>query len=73
MDKNSKLKTIVNKTEAISNEYRTPTLEVIAGTHNLETEQNEGFCRFMLNYEKVYWNSKLNNERSRLLDKFKLG
>jgi len=38
LDKNPKLKTIVNKTEALSNEYRTPVLEIIAGDHNLETE-----------------------------------
>lgn len=38
LDKNLKLKTIVNKTEALSNEYRTPVLEIIAGDPNLETE-----------------------------------
>lgn len=44
LDKNSKIKTVVNKTEKLSNVYRTPELEVIAGEKQLETELKEGGC-----------------------------
>ena len=71
LDKNSKIKTIVNKTEKLSNVFRTPELEVIAGENNLETELKEGGCIYRLNFEKVYWNSKLQAERDRLLAQLK--
>jgi tRNA (guanine37-N1)-methyltransferase len=67
LDKNERIKTVVNKTEALSNVFRTPELEIIAGEQNLETEQKEGGCTFKLNIEKVYWCSKLGHERDRML------
>jgi len=73
LDKNPKIKTVVNKTEKLSNVYRTPELEVIAGEKKLETELKEGGCVFKLNFEKVYWNSKLQHERDRLLKNLKGG
>ena len=73
LDKNSKIKTVVNKTEKLNNVFRTPELEVIAGENKLETELKEGGCTFKLNFEKVYWNSKLQAERDRLLKNLKAG
>ena len=73
LDKNPKIKTVVNKTEKLNNVFRTPELEVIAGENNLETELKEGGCVFRLNFEKVYWNSKLQAERDKLLKHFKSG
>ena len=70
LDKNPSIKTVVNKTEALSNVYRTPELEVLAGVPNLETEVKEGKCLFKVAYDKVYWNSKLQAERDRMLDLF---
>ena len=73
LDKNQKITTVVNKTEKLSNVFRTPELEVIAGENKLETDLKEGGCVFKLNFEKVYWNSKLQAERDRLLNHFKSG
>ncbi len=73
IDKSQKIRTVVNKTEKLNNVFRTPELEVIAGENNLETELKEGGCIFKLNFEKVYWNSKLQAERDRLLNTFKSG
>lgn len=73
LDKNQKITTVVNKTEKLSNVFRTPELEVIAGEDKLETDLKEGGCTFKLNFEKVYWNSKLQAERDRLLNYFNKG
>jgi len=67
VDKNERIKTVVNKKEALSNVFRTPELEIIAGDNNLETDLKEGGCTFKLNIEKVYWNSRLQHERDRML------
>ena len=71
LDKNPSIKTVVNKTEALSNVFRTPELEILAGVNNLETEVKEGKCFFKLAYDKVYWNSTLQAERDRMLTFFK--
>lgn len=70
LDKTPAIKTVVNKTEALSNVYRTPELEILGGVPSLETEVKEGKCIFSLAYDKVYWNSKLQAERDRILDLF---
>ena len=59
-----------NKTESLSNEFRTPTLEVIAGEASYETSLKENGIRFHLNYSLVYWNSRLQFERTRMLKMF---
>lgn len=61
------IKTVVNKLEKLHNVYRTPELEVIAGENNLETTHKEGKFIFCLNFEKVYWCSRLQVERDRVL------
>ena len=71
LDKNPRLKTVVNKTDAISNVYRVAELEVIAGEDNYETQLKEGACQFKLSFDKVYWNSRLQYERDRILDDLK--
>jgi tRNA (guanine37-N1)-methyltransferase len=57
---------VVNKTEALENIYRNPTLEVLAGNPSLITKVKEGDCFFNLDFGTVYWNSRLNTERERV-------
>ena len=71
LDKNKTIKTVVNKTDKLNNVFRTPELEIIAGEKTLDTELKEAGVTFKLNFEKVYWNSKLQAERDRLLKLFK--
>ncbi|KAL2944005.1 hypothetical protein RDABS01_032352 [Bienertia sinuspersici] len=55
LDKNKpKIRTVVNKIEAISNDYRTMELEVLAGNHSLVTTVNESGMRFQVDLAKVY-------------------
>ncbi|WCJ31507.1 tRNA (guanine(37)-N1)-methyltransferase 1 [Euphorbia peplus] len=71
LDKNKpKIQTVVNKIDAIHNDYRTMQLEVLAGNHSLVTMLVENGLRFHVDLAKVYWNSRLATERQRLLDAF---
>ncbi|PON86673.1 SAM-dependent methyltransferase TRM5/TYW2-type [Trema orientale] len=71
LDKNEpKIQTVVNKIDAIDNEYRTMQLEVLAGNHSLVTTVVENGLRFHVDLATVYWNSRLVTERQRLLNGF---
>jgi len=70
LDKNPKLKTIVNKTETLCHTvFRVFQMDVIAGLEDLNAEVCESGCRFKFDYGKVYWNSRLQGEHDRLLQK----
>jgi tRNA (guanine37-N1)-methyltransferase len=58
---------VVNKTDKLHNVYRTPELELISGEGDYETKLHEGKVNMVLNFEKVYWCSKLHSERDRVL------
>lgn len=71
LDKNKpKIQTVVNKMDAINNDYRTMQLEVLAGNHSLLTTVVENGVRFHVDLAKVYWSSRLGTERQRLLSGF---
>ncbi|KAL6975354.1 tRNA (guanine(37)-N(1))-methyltransferase [Sarracenia purpurea var. burkii] len=71
LDKNMpKIQTVVNKIDAIHNDYRTMQLEVLAGNHSLVTTVVENGLRFHVDLATVYWNSRLGTERQRLLNCF---
>uniref|UniRef100_A0A7N0V1L0 tRNA (guanine(37)-N1)-methyltransferase n=1 Tax=Kalanchoe fedtschenkoi TaxID=63787 RepID=A0A7N0V1L0_KALFE len=66
----SKIQTVVNKTDAIQNNYRTMQLEVLAGNHSLVATVVENGLRVQVDLATVYWNSRLATERQRLVDCF---
>lgn len=66
-----KIQTVVNKIDAIHNDYRTMQLEVLAGNHSLVTTLTENGLRFHVDLATVYWNSRLATERQRLLSGFR--
>lgn len=68
LDKNPHIKTVVNKTEEIQNQFRTFPMEVIAGEPNLHVKIKEGGANFEFDYSKVYWNSRLSTEHHRLVE-----
>jgi len=67
------VKTVVNKLENIHNTFRTFEMELIAGDPNFTVTQKEGNCYFSFDFRKVYWSSKLSNERQRLLQLLRPG
>lgn len=63
-----RIKTVVNKTNNTSGPYRTFAMEVLAGGRNLITSVKENGCMFYLDFEKVYWNSRLETEHRRIVN-----
>ncbi|XP_010535993.1 PREDICTED: tRNA (guanine(37)-N1)-methyltransferase 1 [Tarenaya hassleriana] len=73
-DKNyPRIKTVVNKVGTITNEFRVPKFEVLAGENDMETEVKQYGATFKLDYSMVYWNSRLEHEHIRLVSQFKPG
>ncbi|EFX03027.1 tRNA methyltransferase trm5 [Grosmannia clavigera kw1407] len=75
LDKNPQLRTVINKIDLVgtNSAFRTFRYEVLAGPDDLEVEVRENFCTYRFNYSRVYWNSKLEPEHTRLLYLFQPG
>jgi tRNA (guanine37-N1)-methyltransferase len=70
LDKNTTLKTVVNKVGTIANEYRTFQMQVLAGYAGPDWSSvavKEEGCTFELDFQQVYWNSRLAGEHKRLV------
>lgn len=67
MDKNPSIRTVVTKISKIDNVFRTYQMEVIAGKNDFSVEHKEGNCTFVFNLRDVYWSSRLQGERDRVL------
>ena len=66
---------MINKTEDVGTEsvFRTFPYEVLAGLDDLDVTVQESECEFRFNFGKVYWNTRLNTEHTRMIDKFHEG
>lgn len=71
MDKNKHITKVVNKVGQISEVFRTFPMEVIAGPDDGDytTTVKEGGVRFEMDFGRVYWNSKLQYEHRRVVDR----
>ncbi|XP_039848673.1 tRNA (guanine(37)-N1)-methyltransferase isoform X2 [Panicum virgatum] len=73
-DKNyPRIQTVVNKVGTITNEFRVPKFEILAGKNDMVTEVKQYGATFRLDYGLVYWNSRLEHEHIRLVSLFKKG
>ncbi|XP_061362166.1 tRNA (guanine(37)-N1)-methyltransferase 2 isoform X2 [Gastrolobium bilobum] len=68
-----RIKTVVNKVGTITNEFRVPEFEILAGEHDMITEVKQYGATFRLDYSLVYWNSRLEHEHRRLVSIFRAG
>lgn len=75
MDKTPNIRTVINKIDSVGDqsEFRTFSYEVLAGEHDMNVEVQEQDCTFSFDYSKVYWNSRLETEHRRLVNKFQPG
>lgn len=70
LDKNTTVKTVVNKLDSIDNEFRFFQMEVMGGEPEFRVITSENGCTFRFDFSKVYWNSRLQMEHTRLVDSF---
>lgn len=73
LDKNPRIRTVVNKLDAIDTVFRTFKMEILAGEPDYMVEHSESNCKFRFDFSKVYWNSRLHTEHDRLIRQFKTG
>lgn len=75
LDKIANVRTVINKTEDVGsdNVFRTFPYEVIAGDDDMNVRVSELGCEYQFNFAKVYWNTRLNTEHTRIINKFKKG
>lgn len=69
--KNKGIRTVVNKMTGIDQKFRFFKMEVIAGDDDFETTVRESGCVFKMQYNQVYWNSRLHTEHDRIIQKLK--
>jgi tRNA (guanine37-N1)-methyltransferase len=74
-DKNPSIRTVINKTEDVGShsQFRTFPFELLTGDNDLNVIQHEQDCEFRFDYSRVYWNSRLETEHRRLVEKFEPG
>lgn len=75
VDKNKHIRTVINKVDNVGTEsaFRTFSYEVLAGPDDMDVEVRENDCNFHFDYSKVYWNSRLEPEHTRLIRMFQPG
>ncbi|ODV82558.1 hypothetical protein CANARDRAFT_205009 [[Candida] arabinofermentans NRRL YB-2248] len=70
LDKNTSIKTVVDKVGTIDTTFRTFEMKVIAGKPDMIVELKESDCIFNFDFSKVYWNSRLSTEHNRIVSGF---
>ena len=73
IDKQSNIRTVVNKTDQIDNTFRFFKMELMAGEENYKAIVKENQCSFSLDYSTVYWNSRLRMEHAIVVDLMNAG
>ncbi|KAI6190312.1 TRNA (guanine(37)-N1)-methyltransferase [Aphelenchoides bicaudatus] len=71
LDKINYAKTVVNKLDQISSEFRFFELELLAGEPDYIATVSENGFKFKLDFSKVFWNSRLNNEHGRVIEEIR--
>ena len=73
LDKNPHIRTVVTKLGQIENQFRVFSMHIIAGEPSFITQVRQGGLSYSLDYSKVYWNSRLENEHRLLVEGFAPG
>lgn len=69
----NRIRTVVNKVESTGGPFRTFKMEILAGDKQLVTKVKENGCTFELDFEKVYWNSRLEAEHNCIVQALEKG
>jgi tRNA (guanine37-N1)-methyltransferase len=69
----SNIRTVICKTEAVAGPYRTYEFEVVAGDPSTVVQHAEHGVNLQFDVQRVYWSSRLSQERKRLVATFRPG
>jgi len=67
LEKVPTVRTVVNKIENVSTEFRNFSFEILAGERNTVAQVVEHGVKFGLDFAKVYWNTRLSSEHQRIV------
>uniref|UniRef100_A0A914HWN1 tRNA (guanine(37)-N1)-methyltransferase n=1 Tax=Globodera rostochiensis TaxID=31243 RepID=A0A914HWN1_GLORO len=70
LDKLPSARTVVNKVNSLTDEFRVMDVELVAGEAEFKTEVVEHGIRYRLDYSKVFWNSRLSRVHLQTVNKF---
>ena len=73
LDKNPRIRTVVNKLNAIDTTFRFFKMELLAGEEDFGCRVKENNCWFEFDFSRVYWNSRLQKEHDRIVQKMRRG
>ena len=71
LDKQSIVRTVVNKADTINDTFRFFKMELLAGEDDMVATVKENSCTFTFDFSKVYWNSRLHTEHERVVKMLK--
>ena len=66
LEKVSTAKSVFYQSSDVEGDFRTRTLELVAGDNRTETEYKEFGCRFVVDVEKAFFSPRLSTERERI-------
>jgi len=66
LEKVSTAKSVFYQSSNVEGDFRTRTLELVAGDNRTETEYKEYGCRFVVDVEKTFFSPRLSTERERI-------
>jgi tRNA G37 N-methylase Trm5 len=69
----SNIGTVICKTQSVAGPYRTYEFEVVAGNPSTVVQHAEHGVHLQFDVQKVYWSSRLSQERKRLVSTFQPG
>ncbi|KAF7635622.1 tRNA (guanine(37)-N1)-methyltransferase [Meloidogyne graminicola] len=70
LEKIQRTRTVINKLDTLTNDYRIMDVELLAGDSDYKTEVVEHGIRYKLDYSKVFWNSRLYSVHSKTVAQF---
>ncbi|RPA82806.1 hypothetical protein BJ508DRAFT_413968 [Ascobolus immersus RN42] len=76
LDKNrAHIRTVISKLDmvGVASKFRTFPMEVLAGDEDTQVEVHELDCTYSFDFRDVYWNSRLEHEHRRIVDKCQPG
>ncbi|KAG0151679.1 hypothetical protein CROQUDRAFT_86295 [Cronartium quercuum f. sp. fusiforme G11] len=70
LEKNSAIRTVVNKLDSINSTFRFFQIDLMAGEPDYQVSLSQASCRFEFDFSKVYYNPRLSTEHAKLVSTF---